>query len=611
MTAAITEETSPPYTYLWNTGETTQSITVTTPGEYCCTVTDDNGCQGQDCGDAVMDPAPVVEVADQYDCATNEDDPECDPENAFEVTMTANITTETTPPYSYLWNTGETTQSITVGAEGEYCCTVTDGNGCKDAACGDAIAWPLPVCELAPPDPLPPCNTPGNTLCGPPDFDEYEWELIPPVPNGWEITDGDEQCVEYTTGNDPGPARFRLRVTEYHNGAACKGCCYVEFQCEPQDEMCLLIIDEDTIDNGMSTIEQAAWNHGVTPDYLVNDDNPVEIGNPWLRWNTEFPGDIVLLPAGQVDDEGLFALPENTPWSLEDFAAGTVPQSQLDKIADVMPIRNQDLVGLIGQTCTAVVYDSDISMNYDPINANLQGARYGRFTFTVLAVEVPGAIPEAQSSTSLYSLWVRVEEPMDPTYRFDVTVRDHEPDAIEIERARYSSGRLTVEGESDFAPTAFMTTSVDGPDQGYDHLVDPFLLEAAMAYQSGNRYKLVYDTPTNLVGRRITISTAEGGAYNDVIGGHGSGGLGEEVDIESDPGVLSLKALPKLPWAAGADAGCSGPRTGKLREDLVSKEFRRRAGRFRHLFLSHAGSGQGAEVSDLDPAVARRSFHAV
>ena len=137
-----------------------------------------------------------------------------------------------------------------------------------------------------------------------------------------------------------------------------------------------------------------------------------EVGNPHLRWNQFFPGDIVLLPAGEVDDEGIFALPANVPFDLGDFAAGVVPQDQLDKIPDVMPLRNQELVQLVGRTCVGVVYDSDISMNYEPINANLQGARLGLFTFTVLAVEVPGYLPEATSSSSLYSLWVRVESPI-------------------------------------------------------------------------------------------------------------------------------------------------------------------------------------------------------
>ncbi len=202
---------------------------------------------------------------------------------------------------------------------------------------------------------------------------------------------------------------------------------------------------------------------------------------------------------------------------IEAFVAGTLPQSQLDKVRDVMPLRNQDLVKLVGRTCVAVVYDSDISMNYLPIYANLQGARYGLFSFTVLAVEVPGSIPESQSSTSLYDMWLRVESPLTPSQAFQVTVRDHEPDSIQTLRADYSpaNSKLTVHGQSSFAPGALMTLSVDGPDAGSDPNVNPFVLEGVMGFNPAQgRYEFEMNTPVDLRGRRLLISTNEGGSYN-------------------------------------------------------------------------------------------------
>ena len=283
------------------------------------------------------------------------------------------------------------------------------------------------------------------------------------------------------------------------------------------DDICLVIIDEDTIDNGIISIIAAAASHGVQDDYLINDDRPTEVGNPPLIWNELFPGDIVLLPGGEVDDEGIFALPEDTPWSLADYVAGTVPQALLDEIEDVMPLRDQDLVRLIGLTCTAVVYDSDISMNYEPIQANLQGARYGLFTFTVLGVEVPHHIPEAGSSSSLYSLWFRVEPPMIPTINFEVTVRDHEPDSIQVTRAEMSGGHLCVRGVANHSPGALMTVSVDGDDAGSLLAVDPFVLEFPMTW-TGSFYEALIPTTSDLSGRRLKISTDAGGADNIYIG---------------------------------------------------------------------------------------------
>jgi hypothetical protein len=176
-------------------------------------------------------------------------------------------------------------------------------------------------------------------------------------------------------------------------------------------ERCLgvLILDEETIDNDIHSIEDAADDCGMEADRLVNDDRPREVGNLPFRWNTLCPGGIVTLPSGQLFDEGVFALPANIPWTLEAFVAGTVPQSQLDKIANVNPLQTPELQQLEGCSFVAVVYDSDISMNYGPTNGNLQGARLGLFYFTVLDVIPPGSLPESGSSSSQWDLVIRVD----------------------------------------------------------------------------------------------------------------------------------------------------------------------------------------------------------
>jgi hypothetical protein len=46
-------------------------------------------------------------------------------------TLTVTVTTGTAP-YTYEWNTGETTQSILPDSSGTYYCVVTDTNGCED-----------------------------------------------------------------------------------------------------------------------------------------------------------------------------------------------------------------------------------------------------------------------------------------------------------------------------------------------------------------------------------------------------------------------------------------------------------------------------------------------
>jgi hypothetical protein len=106
--------------YLWNTGATTQSITVSTVGDYFATVTDINGCSGNSDTVSVTVfslPTPSITADGPTTFCAGED-----------VVLTSSVAS------SYLWNTGATTQSITVSASGIFSVTVTDANGCSAAA---------------------------------------------------------------------------------------------------------------------------------------------------------------------------------------------------------------------------------------------------------------------------------------------------------------------------------------------------------------------------------------------------------------------------------------------------------------------------------------------
>jgi hypothetical protein len=188
-------------------------------------------------------------------------------------------------------------------------------------------------------------------------------------------------------------------------------------------------------------------------------------------------------------------------------------------VLNVMPLRNQELYDLLGRTCVAVVYDSDISMNFEPIFGNLQGGRLGLFTFKVEALELPGSLPESGSSTSLYDLWLRILPPETGGFPYEVEIHDHEPDAAELKQARYRNGILTVVGESDFdCSDTIMTVSVDGPDAGSDPLIDQFLLEEPMLACSNGRFTFSLNTGgVNVLGRRVSVQTNHGGVYNGTI----------------------------------------------------------------------------------------------
>ena len=103
-------------TYLWSTGEETQSITVTESGTYTVEVMDQNGCPGAT--EIIVEELSEIQL-----------------EIAGEMTFCFDESTElsTGDFESYIWSTGEETQSITVAESGTYTVEVMDQNGCSNS----------------------------------------------------------------------------------------------------------------------------------------------------------------------------------------------------------------------------------------------------------------------------------------------------------------------------------------------------------------------------------------------------------------------------------------------------------------------------------------------
>lgn len=117
--------------YVWSTRESTATIQVSSPGTYAVTVTD-GACSLVDSVEVSFYLSPVVDLgADTV------------------LTASQTVVLDAGTFASYLWNTGATTQTITVNTTGDYSVTVTDANGCTGSdtisvtySTGIANAWP-------------------------------------------------------------------------------------------------------------------------------------------------------------------------------------------------------------------------------------------------------------------------------------------------------------------------------------------------------------------------------------------------------------------------------------------------------------------------------------
>lgn len=112
---------TPPYTYNWSTGAISEDLSNLSAGTYTVTVTDDNGC-------TAVASQPVTEPVALVASGTTIDTP-CDPGNMGSIDITVS---GGSPPYTYNWSTGATSQDISGLTAGNYAVTITDNNSCKD-----------------------------------------------------------------------------------------------------------------------------------------------------------------------------------------------------------------------------------------------------------------------------------------------------------------------------------------------------------------------------------------------------------------------------------------------------------------------------------------------
>lgn len=181
-------------TYSWNTGESTQIIAASFSGNYIVIVSDSFGCTGSDTIFATIYANPIVNLGNDIEQCTGT------------VILDAG-----NPNLSYLWNTGDTSQKITV-VSGTFSVSVTNPFGCVgyDTIIVRIDTIPSEPQEIVGNNYVCP-NSTGNVYSASPvsGATSYLWA----VPAGWSIVSGQgTTSITVNTGNSSG----NISLTAYN-----------------------------------------------------------------------------------------------------------------------------------------------------------------------------------------------------------------------------------------------------------------------------------------------------------------------------------------------------------------------------------------------------------
>lgn len=161
--------------YLWSTGATTPSISVSNGGSYTVTVTGINGCTSSTTANLSVNPLPTASINGNLSIC-----------QGTTTLLTASGGT------SYAWNTGSTSPTITTGTAGSYTVTVTDASGCSATATQNVTVNALPNASISG---NPAICTGGSTTLTASGGTSYQWNtgatspgIAPTIPGTYTVT---------------------------------------------------------------------------------------------------------------------------------------------------------------------------------------------------------------------------------------------------------------------------------------------------------------------------------------------------------------------------------------------------------------------------------------
>lgn len=178
-----------PFAYSWSNGATTQSISNLSPGTYCVSITDQNGCSVSGCGQ-------VNEFGCSISVTLGNDVTICEGNNTTLVPVVNGASGNVT----YLWTGGTTGNTLVVADGGEYCVSVTDQTNCQTVDCIIITEDSIPLFDCPVQNETIPGANDGAIICSGNMFVSYQWSTGAATADITGLGPG-EYCVTVTNIN--------------------------------------------------------------------------------------------------------------------------------------------------------------------------------------------------------------------------------------------------------------------------------------------------------------------------------------------------------------------------------------------------------------------------
>jgi gliding motility-associated-like protein len=175
--------------YEWSTGQTGQTVDITQAGSYAVTVTDEDGCRGQQSASVSVNENPRPQImGDRVFCSNESTDIRVMSDYAV-----------------YRWSTGERSVNIVADRPGTYMVTVIDDKGCSGSTSAELTTLQAPEPEIEGDNIF--CEGDTITFGVRQDFVSYNWSngaltqaISVDIPDNYHVTVTDVNgCMGETT----------------------------------------------------------------------------------------------------------------------------------------------------------------------------------------------------------------------------------------------------------------------------------------------------------------------------------------------------------------------------------------------------------------------------